>query len=237
MVPDMRELPTGTVTLLFSDIEGSTGLLKRLEDGWPAVLDRQRALLRGAVESADGVVVDCQGDAMFAAFGSARAGVDAAIAAQTGLARESWPDGEAVRVRMALHSGEPKAGDDGYTGIDVVRAARLCAAGHGGQVLLTEPTRLLSSAETIDLGAARLRDLDGTEQVYQLVAEGLAREFPPLRSTGASPLDDLSGGDQDFDDRIERAQQELERRIQDHVAGSIEKALGASFGKRSRDKG
>ncbi len=104
----MTELPTGNVTLLFSDIEGSTALLKRLEDGWPGVLERQRAVLRDAVAGAGGVVVDCQGDAMFAAFGSARSGVDAAIEVQNGLAQEQWPDGAAVRVRMALHTGEPQ---------------------------------------------------------------------------------------------------------------------------------
>ena len=228
----MPELPTGNVTLLFSDVEGSTGLLKRLEDGWPAVLERQRALLRDAVQGAAGVVVDCQGDALFAAFGSARAGVDAAVSAQTGLAREAWPDGAAVRVRMALHTGEPQLADDGagYVGIDVVRAARLCAAGHGGQVLLTETVRLLSGAETIDLGQARLRDLDGTEQVYQLVAPGLGREFPPLRANAASPLDDLRGQNT-FDERIKRAEAALEQRIQDQVASKIERAFGAPPGR------
>ena len=122
-------------------------------------------------------------------------------------AREAWPDGTAVRVRMALHTGEPQLADDGagYVGIDVVRAARLCAAGHGGQVLLTETVRLLSGAGTIDLGQARLRDLDGTEQVYQLVAPGLGREFPALRANAASPLDDLRRGQNTFDERIERA--------------------------------
>ena len=228
----MPELPTGNVTLLFSDVEGLTGLLKRLEDGWPAVLERQRALLRDAVQGAAGVVVDCQGDALFAAFGSARAGVDAAVSAQTGLAREAWPDGAAVRVRMALHTGEPQLADDGagYVGIDVVRAARLCAAGHGGQVLLTETVRLLSGAETIDLGQARLRDLDGTEQVYQLVAPGLGREFPPLRANAASPLDDLRGQNT-FDERIKRAEAALEQRIQDQVASKIERAFGAPPGR------
>jgi class 3 adenylate cyclase len=232
----MAELPVGNVTLLFSDIEGSTGLLKRLGDGWPGVLERQRGLLRDAVQGAGGVVVDCQGDAMFAVFGSARAGVDAAIEVQTGLAQEAWPNGAAVSVRMALHTGEPQLADDGggYVGIDVVRAARLCAAGHGGQVLLTETARLLSGAETIDLGQTQLRDMDGREQVYQLVAPGLAREFPPLRTDAASPLEDLRG-EAGFDERIKRAEAMLEQRIQDRVARTIETALGASPGKHTRD--
>ena len=166
----MRELPGGTVTMLFSDIEASTALLKRLGDGWPDVLERQRTILRDAVEGADGVVVDCQGDAMFAAFRSASAGVAAAIAAQTSFASEHWPDGTRVRVRMALHTGEPhRTADGGYTGIDVVRAARLCSAGHGGQVLLSQTTYdLLQDEEEEpaeqfalrDLGPKRLKDLE-----------------------------------------------------------------------------
>lgn len=220
----MDELPDGTVTLLFSDIEGSTALLKRLEDGWPGVLDRQRRLLRGAVQSSGGVVVDCQGDAMFAAFRSAAAGVAAATAAQAALASEDWPDGSSVRVRMALHTGEPHRTADGYTGIDVVRAARLCAAGHGGQVLMTEPARLLSGAETIDLGAAHLPDMDESEHVHQLVAPGLDRSFPPLRRTTATPLETLDESG-NLDERIDRAARSLEERIQTRVAESLESTL------------
>jgi class 3 adenylate cyclase len=233
----MPGLPSGNVTLLFSDIEGSTVLLKRLGDGWPGVLERQRTVMRDAVHGGGGLVVDCQGDAMFAAFGSARAGVDAAIEVQTGLAREPWPNGAAVRVRMALHTGEPQLAEDGsgYVGIDVVRAARLCAAGHGGQVLLTETARMLSGVETIDLGQTQLRDLDGPEQVYQLVAPGLATEFPPLRANAASPLEDLRG-EGGFEARIKRAEATLEQRIQDQVATTIEKAFGASLGRRPRGK-
>src|SRR5579871_3462183 len=117
----MSELPTGTVTLLFTDIEGSTALLKRLGDGWPDVLHRQRGLLREAVAAGDGAVVDCQGDALFAAFPSARSAVAAAIVAQRQHTLAEWPDGTAVRVRMALHTGEPQlTADGGYTGVDVV---------------------------------------------------------------------------------------------------------------------
>ncbi len=123
--------------------------------------------------------MDCQGDAMFAAFRSAPSGVAAAIVAQRQHTLAEWPDGTAVRVRMSLHTGEPHLTDEGgYTGIDVVRAARLCAAGHGGQVLLTEATRLISGAETIDLGSTSLPDMDGPEHVYQLVAPGLGGGLP-----------------------------------------------------------
>ncbi len=233
----MTELPDGTVTLLFSDIEGSTALLKRLGDGWPGVLERQRTLLREAIDAGDGVVVDCQGDAMFAAFRSAPAAVSAAVRAQTHMAREAWPDGTAVRVRMALHTGEPhRTEDGGYTGIDVVRAARLCAAGHGGQVLLTEAARLVSGAETIDLGPATLPDMDHPERISQLSAPGLAASFPPLRTNAASPLETLGDPDDDLERRIDRAGQTLERRINERVADVLERALDAPFEKPGKDR-
>jgi class 3 adenylate cyclase len=222
----LPELPDGTVTLLFSDIEGSTALLKRLGDGWPDVLHRQRMLLRDAIAAGNGVVVDCQGDAMFAAFRSAPAAVAAAAAAQQGHAQEQWPDGTQVRVRMALHTGEPhRTTDGGYTGIDVVRAARLCAAGHGGQVLMTETTRSISRAESIDLGSATLPDIDGPERVYQLVIPGVQAEFPPLRRTAASPLETIEHGDESFDRRIDRASKEFEDRINNWVADQLERAF------------
>jgi class 3 adenylate cyclase len=222
-------LPDGTVTLLFSDIEGSTALLKRLGDGWPDVLQRQRLLLRDAIGAGNGVVVDCQGDAMFAAFRSAPSGVAAAAAAQQGHAQEQWPDGTRVRVRMALHTGEPHlTADGGYTGIDVVRAARLCAAGHGGQVLMTETTRSISRAETIDLGSATLPDMDGPERVYQLVVPGVQAEFPPLRRTAASPLETIEHGDEPFDQRIDRVSKQFEERVNNFVADQLERAFTAS---------
>ncbi|HEY7259618.1 MAG TPA: hypothetical protein VH459_11140 [Gaiellales bacterium] len=233
----MTELPEGTVTLLFSDIEGSTALLKRLGDGWPGVLERQRALLRDAIAAGDGVVVDCQGDAMFAAFRSASAAVGAAVRAQTHMAREAWPDGTAVRVRMALHTGEPHRTDDGgYTGIDVVKAARLCAAGHGGQVLLSGAARMISGAATIDLGAARLPDMDVPEHVYQLTAPGLPSAFPPLRSTATSPLETLTDSRGDLDRRVEEATETFERRINERVADAIERALELPFSRHERGK-
>jgi class 3 adenylate cyclase len=222
-------LPDGTVTLLFSDIEGSTALLKRLGDGWPDVLQRQRLLLRDAIGAGNGVVVDCQGDAMFAAFRSAPSAVGAAAAAQQGHAQEQWPDGTRVRVRMALHTGEPHlTADGGYTGIDVVRAARLCAAGHGGQVLMTETTRSISRAETIDLGSATLPDMDGPERVYQLVVPGVRAEFPPLRRTAASPLETIEHGDEPFDQRIDRVSKQFEERVNNFVADQLERAFTAS---------
>jgi class 3 adenylate cyclase len=210
-----------TLTLLFGDIEGSTALLTALGDGWPAVLERQRELVAGAVEAEGGRVVDRQGDAFFAAFPSARAGVSAAISGQRALAAEPWPAGAVVRVRMAVHSGEPTPVGDGYTGLDVVRAARLCEAAHGGQVLLSEATRLLAGADATDLGTVALRGIELPERVWQLRAPGLRSDFGTLRTAGPSaPLEMLSA-----DERIERASRDLEARIEENVARSVEGLL------------
>jgi class 3 adenylate cyclase len=210
-----------TLTLLFGDIEGSTALITVLGEAWPAVLERQRQLVAGAVEAEGGRVVDRQGDAFFAAFPSARAGVAAAVAAQRALAAEAWPAGAALHVRMALHSGEPTPVGDGYTGLDVVRAARLCDAAHGGQVLLSEATRLLAGADAADLGSVALRGIEAPERVFQLAAPGLRSDFPALRTSGHSaPLETLSA-----EERLERASQDLEARISESVARDVERLL------------
>jgi class 3 adenylate cyclase len=216
-------LPTGTLTLLFSDIEGSTRLLKRLGEEWAAVLERHRALLRAAILASDGTVVDCQGDALFAVFRSGRGSTAAAAAAQRALAGETWPRGVDVAARMALHTGEPQRAGDGYAGIDVVRAARLCAVANGRQVVLTEAARLTSGAETVDLGEVALRDLDRPERVHQLVADGLPREPLPLRAdAGGSPaLRSLSDVKADAQRRIDDASRDLEARITDDVSRRV----------------
>jgi hypothetical protein len=169
---------------------------------------------------------------MFAVFRSAHAGVEAAVDGQARLAREDWPEGGVVRVRMAIHTGEPHRTGDGFTGIDVVHAARLCASGHGGQVLLTEAARTVSHAEATDLGRFALPDLDEPETVYQLVAPGLAPSFPPLRTGVGSPLDAMEHSE-DPEERVRRAEQALEERINTRVAGIIERALDAPFDKPS----
>jgi class 3 adenylate cyclase len=217
-------LPDGTLTLLFSDIEGSTGLLKRLGDGWPDALARQRAVLREAVAAHGGVVVDCQGDALFAVFRSAHEGVAAAEQAQRALAEEPWPEDVPLRARMALHTGEPRPSGDGYVGLDVVRAARLCAAGHGGQVLLSETARLLSGAAVKPLGEVRLRGVDAPERVYQLTLTGLQGSFPPLR-TPALEKRSPAESQRSFDERMQRASEELGSRILERVAGRVEEKL------------
>lgn len=166
------ELPTGTVTFLFTDIEGSTRLLQELGDGYADVLAEHRRVLRQAWQEHDGVEVDTQGDAFFVAFSRATEAVAAAAEAQSALA-----DGP-VRVRMGLHTGEPLQGGEGYVGFDVHRAARIAAAGHGGQVLLSQATADLAGANVRDLGLHRLKDLSAPERIFQLGTD----HFPPLKT-------------------------------------------------------
>jgi class 3 adenylate cyclase len=139
----LTNLPAGTVTFLFSDIEGSTGLLKRLGEGYAELIADHRRIIRDTFGEHGGIEIDRQGDSFFFAFARAREAVAAAVAAQRAHAAYEWPGGENVRVRMGLHTGEPAVGAEGYLGVDVVRAARLSAAGSGGHVLLSETTRAL----------------------------------------------------------------------------------------------
>ena len=200
----MRELPTGTVTLLFSDIEGSTALLGRLGERYGEVLSAQRVLMRAAISASGGRELGTEGDSFFVVFESAGDAVRCCVAGQRALAGHAWPDGVAVRVRMGLHSGEPARHEDGYVGLDVHRAARIAAAGHGGQVVMSDATRHLAESRLTagvsvrDLGWHRLKDIEAPERIYQLVAAGLAERFPPLKSLGAQtslpvPLTPLVG--------------------------------------------
>jgi predicted ATPase/class 3 adenylate cyclase len=187
----MTDLPTGTVTFLFTDIEGSTGLLQTLGDRYPAVLDEHAAILRKAVAEAGGVEVSTHGDAFFVVFTSPAAAVRAALAAQRALADHDWSPGPPVRVRMGLHTGEGTRGGDDYAGLDVHRAARIADAAHGGQVLVSGTTRALvehalpDGADLRDLGPHRLRGLAEPERLHQLAAAGLPDEFPPPRALDA----------------------------------------------------
>ena len=139
----MDALPGGTVTFLFSDIEGSTRLLEQLGDRYEDVDREHRRILRERLSAAGGREMDNQGDAFFFSFPRAKDAVAGAVDAQRDLAEHEWPDGTDVKVRMGLHTGEPTVGEEGYLGMDVVRAARICSAGHGGQILLSETTRAL----------------------------------------------------------------------------------------------
>ncbi len=182
------ELPSGTVTFLFTDVEGSTSLLKRLGKEYGRVLEEHQRILRAAFAAHGGHEVDTQGDSFFVAFRRAKDAVAAAADAQRDLAAHAWPDGVQLLVRMGLHTGEPQVGEQRYVGIGVHKAARIGAAGHGGQVLLSRTTRELVEDElptgvTIrDLGERRLKDLDRTERLSQLVIEGLSTDFAPLRT-------------------------------------------------------
>src|SRR5213082_708136 len=172
----MRDLPTGVVTFLFTDVEGSTRLLEGLGDGYGDALHEHRRRLRAAFAAHDGVEVDTQGDAFFVAFGRASDAVAAAADCQRALA------GGPIRVRMGLHTGEPRLTEEGYVGLDVHKGARIAAVGHGGQVLMSEPTKALVDAEVRDLGAHRLKDLSAPERIYQLQIDGLPSEFPLLKT-------------------------------------------------------
>jgi predicted ATPase/class 3 adenylate cyclase/Tfp pilus assembly protein PilF len=189
----MCDMPSGTVTLLFTDIEGSTRLLMRLGDHYPSVLAAHREILREAFHLWNGHEVDTQGDAFFVVFQRATDAVAAALAAQRALAAYPWPEGTPLRVRMALHTGEPIHTGSGYVGLDVHHAARLCSAGHGGQVLLSQTTHdLVANAlphdvHVRDMGAHRLKDLPHPEQIFQLAAPDLPSDFLPLKTLDSRP--------------------------------------------------
>ncbi|MDQ2902218.1 MAG: tetratricopeptide repeat protein [Chloroflexota bacterium] len=189
----MRQLPTGTVTLLFTDIEGSTQLLQRLGERYVSVLAECRHLLRAAFQRWNGHEIDTQGDAFFVAFARATDAVSAAVNAQRALTAYSWPEGGAVRVRMGLHTGEPVLAAEGYVGMDVHRAARIMSAGHGGQVLVSETTRNLveqhlpDGVSLRDMGEQRLKDVPRPDHLFQLVIADLPADFPALKSLAARP--------------------------------------------------
>jgi predicted ATPase/class 3 adenylate cyclase len=184
-------LPTGTVTFLFTDIEGSTKLVQRLGDGYAQVLGDHCHIIRDAIRAAGGTEVSTEGDSFFAVFPNARGGLEAALAAQRALAVYAWPEGTDLRVRMGLHTGEGKLGGDSYVGLDVHRAARIAAAAHGGQLVISDSTRsmvegsLPDRAHLRELGAHRLKDLANPERLFQVDVDGLPSEFPALRSLDA----------------------------------------------------
>jgi predicted ATPase/class 3 adenylate cyclase len=189
----MTDLPTGTVTFFFTDIEGSTGLLQTLGDRYPAVLDEHAAIVRRAVSEDGGIEVSTHGDALFVAFRSPLGAVRAAVAAQRALASHDWSPGPPMRVRMGIHTGEGTLGGDDYVGIDVHRAARIADAAHGGQVILSDATRglvqraLPAGASLRDLGVHHLRGIVDPERLHELVIEGLASDFPAPRTLDARP--------------------------------------------------
>jgi class 3 adenylate cyclase len=213
-------LPGGTVTFLFSDIEGSTRLLEQLGDRYGEVDRAHRRILRERLSEAGGREMDNQGDAFFFSFPRAKDAVAGAVDAQRHLAEHEWPDRTEVKVRMGLHTGEPTVGEEGYLGMDVVRAARICSAGHGGQILLSETTRALvgnkvpEGVSIRDLGEAHLKDIQH-ERIFELSLAGQPDEHRPLK-TAAPPTaaDDLAA--------------QIERKVHDQILA------GFDIGKPSR---
>ena len=187
----MPELPGGTVTFMFTDVEDSTELLKRLGDGYREVLTSHRRIIRDTFTARDGIEIDTQGDAFFFAFPRARDAVTAAVEAQRAHATEAWPGDVDVRVRMGLHTGEPAIHEEGYVGLDVVRAARICTVGRGGQILLSETTRALVGSGLPDgvsvfpVGQRHLRGIDEPERVFEIAIDDLEREEAPRAAEGS----------------------------------------------------
>ena len=186
-------LPSGTVTFLFTDIEGSTRLLQTLGTRYAEVLEEQRRLLRSAFHDAHGYEVGTQGDSFFVVFARAKDAVATAVSAQRAIASHRWPDGAPVKVRMGIHTGEGILSGDDYVGLDVHRAARISSVGYGGQILLSQATRVLiendppDGVTVHDLGPHRLKDLQRPEHLFEVVHPDLPSDFPVLRSLNALP--------------------------------------------------
>jgi len=187
----VSEFPTGILTLLFTDIEGSTRLLQQLGDRYSGVLKECRHLLRAAFQQGHGYEVDTQGDAFFVVFERAADAISSAIKLQRALFSAQWPDQARVRVRVGIHTGEPRPLEDGYIGLDVHHAARIMSAAHGGQTLLSQVTHDLVADELSDgitlrdLGEYRLKDIAGLSHLFQLVVPDLPADFPPPATASA----------------------------------------------------
>jgi class 3 adenylate cyclase len=190
----MADQPSGAVTFLFTDVEGSTRVLKQVRERYADVLAEHQRLLRAAFEAHEGYEVDTQGDSFFIAFSSAREALLAAVDGQQALAAHPWPDGAGIKVRMGLHTGHAIASGGRYTGLAVHRAARIGAVGHGGQILVSQATQTLLEDDEEDLGVSlqdlgehRLKDLDRPVRLYQAAADGLPADFPPIRPGAEAP--------------------------------------------------
>jgi class 3 adenylate cyclase len=223
----MPQLPGGTITFVFTDIEGSTRLLQELGDEeFSRVTSDHRRIVRETFGSRGGTEIDTQGDAFFFSFPRARDAVTAAVEAQRALRDHEWPGGRELLVRMGLHTGEPHVGEEGYLGLDVVRAARISAAGHGGQILLSETTRALvgnqlpEGVAVHDLGEQHLKDIQH-EHVYELTIDGRSVPARPLKTETQSS-------------REKEMAARFEETIQSHVEGHLESAM-EKLKKRQRE--
>jgi class 3 adenylate cyclase len=219
----VSQLPGGTVTFVFTDIEGSTKLLQELGDeAYGQVTGDHRRLLRETFGARGGTEIDTQGDAFFFSFPRARDAVSAAVDAQRALRDHAWPEGRHVKVRMGIHTGEPHVGDEGYLGMDVVRAARISAAGRGGQILISETTRALvgnqlpDGVDVHDLGQQHLKDVQH-EHIYELTVDG--------RPTAPQPLEPPARKSRQEEMAV-RFGERLEERIRSRVERKLEQAFG-----------
>jgi DNA-binding SARP family transcriptional activator/class 3 adenylate cyclase len=223
----VTELPTGTVTFLFTDIEGSTRLVTALRDRYGIVLADHQRLLREAFAEAGGQEIDTQGDSFFVAFSRARDAVAAAVAGQQALLDHAWPDDAEVKVRIGLHTGEPNVGEERYVGIGVHRAARICSAAHGGQILISAVTRglieddLPDGVTLRDLGEHLLKDLDRPERLSQLVIDNVSLDFPPPRAAGLAPTG-VAGHEQELGEAAQVAVGTPRGELEFLVLGSLE---------------
>jgi class 3 adenylate cyclase len=220
----MSQLPGGTVTFVFTDIEGSTRLLQELGDEeYGRVSGDHRRLVRETFGARGGTEIDTQGDAFFFSFPRARDAVAAAVDAQRALHDHEWPGGREVLVRMGLHTGEPHVGEEGYLGLDVVRAARISGAGHGGQILVSETTRALignqlpEGVAVHDLGQQHLKDVQH-EHIYELTIDGRSLAAKPLKTEKPkSSQDDMAAR---FEERINAF---VERKLQSAFDSALDK--------------
>ena len=227
----MVNLPSGTVTFVFTDIEGSTRLLQELGDEqYATLLAVHRRLVRDIFAAHDGMEIDTQGDAFFYSFARARQAVTASVELQRAHAKASWPGDVEVRVRAGLHTGEPVIGDEGYTGIDVVRAARIAALGSGGQVLLSDTTRAIATDDLPEgvslrgLGARQLKDIDRREELWALEIDGISSaQAPP--PPAADEADAPDGTTPTTGDRLKRTIEQARERIESRVLAQLEESL------------
>ena len=225
-------VPSGTVTFVFTDIEASTRLVQRLGDDYGALLERHHDLVRNVLGEHGGEEVDTQGDAFFFAFRRARDAVRGAVELQKHIADTRWPADAIIRIRVGIHTGEPGIAETGYHGLDVVRAARISGSAHGGQILVSSATRDLVGAALedvtfLDLGEHRLKDLEHSQRIFQVLAPGLEADFPPLTTTDAARVMTISGREHELASAAEAALETEERRVRLFRRSRIVAAAGA----------
>jgi class 3 adenylate cyclase len=230
----VAELPAGTVTFVFTDIEDSTELLKALGDAYRELLSEHRRIVRTAFGEHGGIEIDTQGDAFFFVFQRAREALAGAVEAQREHARADWPGDADVRVRMGLHTGESAVHEEGYVGLDVVRAARICTVGRGGQILLSESTRALVGSGVPDgvsvfpLGQRHLRGIDEPERVFEVAIDGLEPEEIERPAADGAPAERGDDVHEDIARRFEDLGARLSAGIQEKVMQSLEGVLGGT---------